>query len=439
MDSINAAPDLWCARSSSAPSSLDMDMLAFPHRILLPTDLARSCGIDDTLIEHEPLPRRVRRPMVHARAPEVPDMWPQFGSTATPWQSLASYMQPLIPPSGAYSASVLAAFSPVPHTFAAPPPGNGPRLSTIHISRINANVHEQDLVNLFAIPPKWPEGHPMVRLYRHIQKTTRSTWPVPESPVPYRVHSAVIINEKGFPPQRIGYVHFCTGEDAERALIEMQQCILAPQEAPWSTCRLRLSDIAPQQAQHVPPPPPVPMMPTVPAMPAMAPMPPLVAAPQFSAPESSRQAQRGRGRHHRRDPHTENVPTVLTFVDNEGGDSEKQPGLASALTIAHKGSAVDPTNTTVFVGSLVSMATESMLYSLFAPYGKIVTINIPRGQDCGFVQFARKSDAANAIIRMQNYPHAGGMLRLSWGRSMSEKAAARAATRAGLRWVEDAM
>ena len=356
---------------------------------------------------------------MHARAPEVPDMWPQFGSKATPWQTLASYMPPLMSPSGAYSASALAAFSAVPHTFAAPPPGNGSCLFSIHVSHINANVREQDLVNLFAIPPKWPAGHPMVRLYAHIQQTTRSSWAVPESPMPYRVHSAIIINEAGFPPQRFAYVRFCTGEDAERALIEMQQCILVPPTAPWSSCCLSLSAVGSQQAQAALPAPLVP--------------------PAVSVPESSRHAQRGRGRHNRRDPHTEHVPTVLTFVDKDGSESKKQPDLASALTLAHKGSAVDPNNTTVFVGSLVAMASENMLYSLFAPYGKIITINIPRGQDCGFVQFARKSDAANAIIRMQNYPLAGGMLRLSWGRSMNEKAAARAATRAGLRWVEDAM
>ena len=112
--------------------------------------------------------------------------------------------------------------------------------------------------------------------------------------------------------------------------------------------------------------------------------------------------------------------------------------MASALTKAHASSALDPTNTTVFVGSLFSLATENTLRTLFAPYGPIQSINIPRGQDCGFVQFASKQDAARAIAEMQGFQIVGGgALRLSWGRSVGEKAAARAAIRAGLRWVED--
>ena len=136
------------------------------------------------------------------------------------------------------------------------------------------------------------------------------------------------------------------------------------------------------------------------------------------------------------DPET--VPTVLTFVHEDGSELEEQPALAVALTHAHEASALDPNNTTVFVGSLMSMASESLLRQLFSPFGPIVTINIPKGQDCGFVQFARKDDAAAAITTMQNYPLSGGSIRLSWGRSISEKTAARAAARAGLRWVEDA-
>jgi len=135
------------------------------------------------------------------------------------------------------------------------------------------------------------------------------------------------------------------------------------------------------------------------------------------------------------------VPTTLTFVSESQGDvpAQDQPHLASALTVAHASSALDPTNTTVFVGSLFTLATETMLHALFSPFGPIHSINIPRGQDCGFVQFAHKRDAARAIAEMQGYQlSGGGALRLSWGRSLGEKAAARAAIRAGLRWVEGA-
>ncbi|KDQ15351.1 hypothetical protein BOTBODRAFT_173845 [Botryobasidium botryosum FD-172 SS1] len=83
----------------------------------------------------------------------------------------------------------------------------------------------------------------------------------------------------------------------------------------------------------------------------------------------------------------------------------------------------DPYNTTVFVGGLSGLISEETLRSFFAPFGEIHYVKIPPGKGCGFVQFVRKADAERAIERMQGFPIGGGRVRLSWGRSQSDKAA----------------
>ena len=65
-------------------------------------------------------------------------------------------------------------------------------LYTIKVSSINEHVHETDLVRLFASPPKWPASHPMVQLYTHMRQRTGGTWPIPDAPAPYSVHSAMV-------------------------------------------------------------------------------------------------------------------------------------------------------------------------------------------------------------------------------------------------------
>ncbi|KAG8960116.1 RRM protein [Tulasnella sp. 419] len=92
----------------------------------------------------------------------------------------------------------------------------------------------------------------------------------------------------------------------------------------------------------------------------------------------------------------------------------------------------DPYNTTVFVGGLSGLISEDTLRTFFRPYGEIHYVKIPPGKGCGFVQFVRKADAERAIERMQGFPIGGGRVRLSWGRSQSDKAAQAAAQAAQL-------
>lgn len=81
----------------------------------------------------------------------------------------------------------------------------------------------------------------------------------------------------------------------------------------------------------------------------------------------------------------------------------------------------DPNNTTVFVGNLDSVVTDDHLRELFSPYGQLVHVKIPAGKRCGFVQFADRSCAEEAL-RILNGTQLGGQnIRLSWGRSPSNK------------------
>lgn len=111
---------------------------------------------------------------------------------------------------------------------------------------------------------------------------------------------------------------------------------------------------------------------------------------------------------------------------SEGARLESARALLGVLNSA------DPYNTTVFVGGLSGLIAEETLRGFFVPFGEIHYVKIPPGKGCGFVQFVRKADAERAIERMQGFPIGGGKIRLSWGRSQSDKAAQAAAQAAQL-------
>ncbi|KAI4342919.1 hypothetical protein MLD38_027482 [Melastoma candidum] len=82
---------------------------------------------------------------------------------------------------------------------------------------------------------------------------------------------------------------------------------------------------------------------------------------------------------------------------------------------------LDPNNKTVFVGGLDPNVTDDHLRQVFGPYGEIVHVKIPPGKRCGFVEFTDRTCAEEAI-RMLNGTQLGGQsIRLSWGRSPSNK------------------
>ncbi|KAG8690112.1 RRM protein [Ceratobasidium sp. 423] len=115
-----------------------------------------------------------------------------------------------------------------------------------------------------------------------------------------------------------------------------------------------------------------------------------------------------------------------------GGGLSEGARLESARALLGVLNSADPYNTTVFVGGLSGLIAEETLRGFFAPFGEIHYVKIPPGKGCGFVQFVRKVDAERAIERMQGFPIGGGKIRLSWGRSQSDKAAQAAAQAAQL-------
>ena len=81
----------------------------------------------------------------------------------------------------------------------------------------------------------------------------------------------------------------------------------------------------------------------------------------------------------------------------------------------------DPTNTTIFVGGLDPSVTDEHLRQLFSPYGELVHVKIPAGKRCGFVQFADRSCAEQALSILNGTQLGGQSIRLSWGRTPSNK------------------
>ncbi|CAN1789799.1 Polyadenylate-binding protein RBP45, partial [Linum perenne] len=83
----------------------------------------------------------------------------------------------------------------------------------------------------------------------------------------------------------------------------------------------------------------------------------------------------------------------------------------------------DPNNTTIFVGALDPSVSDDILRSVFGKYGELVHVKIPAGKRCGFVQFANRSCAEQALLMLNGTQLAGQSIRLSWGRSPSNKQA----------------
>ncbi|CAM9000702.1 unnamed protein product [Rhodiola kirilowii] len=81
----------------------------------------------------------------------------------------------------------------------------------------------------------------------------------------------------------------------------------------------------------------------------------------------------------------------------------------------------DPNNTTIFVGGLDPSVSDDQLKQLFEQFGEIVHVKIPVGKRCGFVQFAERSCAEQALQMLNGAPIGGQSVRLSWGRTPSNR------------------
>ncbi|CAN6167234.1 unnamed protein product [Urochloa humidicola] len=81
----------------------------------------------------------------------------------------------------------------------------------------------------------------------------------------------------------------------------------------------------------------------------------------------------------------------------------------------------DLTNTTVFVGGLDPNVSEEDLRQTFSQYGEISSVKIPVGKQCGFVQFAQRKNAEDALQGLNGSTIGKQTVRLSWGRNPANK------------------
>ncbi|URE30069.1 RNA-binding protein C23E6.01c [Musa troglodytarum] len=106
---------------------------------------------------------------------------------------------------------------------------------------------------------------------------------------------------------------------------------------------------------------------------------------------------------------------------NTLGTQQQYPTNASYQNAQGAESENDPNNTTIFVGGLDPNVTDDHLRQVFSPYGEIVYVKIPVGKRCGFVQFASRANAEEALRMLNGTPLGGQNIRLSWGRSPANK------------------
>ncbi|KAL5157658.1 Polyadenylate-binding protein RBP45B [Glycine soja] len=117
-------------------------------------------------------------------------------------------------------------------------------------------------------------------------------------------------------------------------------------------------------------------------------------------------------------------PMRIGPASNKTPATQSQP-KASYLNSQPQGSQNenDPNNTTIFVGNLDPNVTDDHLRQVFSQYGELVHVKIPAGKRCGFVQFADRSCAEEALRVLNGTLLGGQNVRLSWGRSPSNKQA----------------
>lgn len=81
----------------------------------------------------------------------------------------------------------------------------------------------------------------------------------------------------------------------------------------------------------------------------------------------------------------------------------------------------DSNNTTIFVGGLDPTVSDEDLRQPFTEYGEILSVKIPIGKGCGFVQFANRNDAEEALQKLNGTAIGKQTVRLSWGRNPANK------------------
>ncbi|EOA30594.1 hypothetical protein CARUB_v10013726mg [Capsella rubella] len=81
----------------------------------------------------------------------------------------------------------------------------------------------------------------------------------------------------------------------------------------------------------------------------------------------------------------------------------------------------ESTNSTIFVGGIDPDVTDEDLRQPFSQFGEVVSVKIPVGKGCGFVQFADRKSAEDAIESLNGTVIGKNTVRLSWGRSPNKQ------------------
>ncbi|KAE8727962.1 Polyadenylate-binding protein RBP47 [Hibiscus syriacus] len=81
----------------------------------------------------------------------------------------------------------------------------------------------------------------------------------------------------------------------------------------------------------------------------------------------------------------------------------------------------DSSNTTIFFGGLDPNVTEEDLRQPFSQYGEIVSVKIHVGKGCGFVQFASRNNAEEALQKLNGTIRGKQTVRVSWGGNPANK------------------
>ncbi|XP_021728972.1 polyadenylate-binding protein RBP47B'-like [Chenopodium quinoa] len=81
----------------------------------------------------------------------------------------------------------------------------------------------------------------------------------------------------------------------------------------------------------------------------------------------------------------------------------------------------DPNNTTIYVGNLDPNVTEEELRQHCLQFGDIGYVKIPASKGCGFVQFATRASAEEAMQKLQGTVIGQQVVRVSWGKSPTAK------------------
>jgi nucleolysin TIA-1/TIAR len=78
---------------------------------------------------------------------------------------------------------------------------------------------------------------------------------------------------------------------------------------------------------------------------------------------------------------------------------------------------LDPSNMSAYVGNLPPDVNESLLRTLFSPFGAIVSVRF--SSNFGFIDYAAHASAAAAIVAMDQFNVHGRNIKVSWARSSS--------------------